>query len=1113
MSSRRICLMGLLLCLMVSRSWGLQLFHDLSDSFGDNHPQVSLAVATDAAGNSIITGKFEGTVDFGGGALTSTSAFDIFIAKFDSSGNHVWSDSYGGIGEDNGTSVAVDALGNVIVTGQFEQSVDFGGGTLTSAGGLDIFLVKLDPSGAHIWSDHYGNDLNQWSLDVAVGASNEIALTGYFKGTVNFGGGDLTASGTGTEDVFVARFDASGVHSWSDSYGDGDRQLARSVAIDGSGNLAITGRFEGIIDFGAGADTSAGSWDIFVAEFDSAGALLWSDGFGDVNQQFGQSVAFDGSGNVIVTGYMEGTVDFGGGGLSSAGGTDLFLAMFDGAGSHTWSRHFGDAANQLGQCVEVDGSGNIMVTGDFGGSLDFDGRVLTSAGGGDVFLVVLDDAGVSLWSQGFGDASPQYGTGATFASSGAVLATGYFEGSMDFGGGSLTSAGSSDIYLAKFIPGDLAIHYVTPTGAGAQDGSSWGNASDLQSALGAANAGDQIWVAAGTHKPGVDRTDTFSLRNEISIYGGFAGSEISWEERDVVGNVAVLSGDVDVSGVNDSYHVVTADSVDSTAVLDGVTISFGRAKGGSGMEQGRGGGIYIRASSPTLSSLIISDNTSASSGGGIYSDDSSIPRLKNVSFESNTAGPAGGGMFCYFAFLEDVVFIDNFSGDFGGGIFMAGGLVKNAKFCFNRSMGGFQQGYGGGIYITGGAYIPAANVSISNTIFYKNTASTGGGGLASDGNDTLSVLNSSFFGNVGQGEEGGAIFSNSYLRLENVILWGDTNKVGDIPSHPEYDEVYCSWGTVSYSIVMGGLPPEPLLIDLGGNLSIDPFYADPAIGDLRLISTSPAIDAGDSTVSNLPSTDIDGNPRVQNVTVDMGAYENYYNTSMGSGVSVSPIDETTGTTPVTVTYSEVTQFGTTTLITTSTAPPPPGGFTFGDMSTFYDLSTTAEYSGPIEICIEYDDTSLPGPESSLDLMHYDESLIPPAWVVVTSSRDTVLNILCGIDSSLSPFGIAFQDEITGVGEEGAPEALALHQNVPNPFNPATTIRYDVPAPGTRVRLLVYDVRGALVRRLVDEWKKGGVYEESWDGRNGRGVRVASGIYFYRLTSGSESITKKMVLVK
>jgi hypothetical protein len=161
----------------------------------------------------------------------------------------------------------------------------------------------------------------------------------------------------------------------------------------------------------------------------------------------------DASGNVLVTGYFAGTMDLGGGPLTSAGNQDLFVAKLDPSGAHVWSKHFGDTGIQQGQSIAVDASGNVLVTGHFAGTMDLGGGPLTSTVGSlDLFVAKLDPSGAHVWSKRFGDASDQVGQGIAADSAGNVLVTGFFNGAMDFGFGVITSAGGNDIFVAKLTP-------------------------------------------------------------------------------------------------------------------------------------------------------------------------------------------------------------------------------------------------------------------------------------------------------------------------------------------------------------------------------------------------------------------------------------------------------------------------------------------------------------------------------------------------------------------------------------------------------------------------------------------------------------------------------------
>lgn len=420
--------------------------HDWSKAIGGR------SVKIDASGDVVLVGSLYGTVDFGGGPLTSAGSTDVFIAKFDADGNHLWSKRFGDENDQIGEGVAVDGSGNVVITGWFTGTVDFGGGPLVSTDyDIDVFVAKFDADGNHLWSKRF--DSSVYGLEVistvAVDGSDNVVIAEQFVGTVDFGGVPLTSAGS--VDIAVAKFDASGGHLWSKGFGDDNYQIAQSIAADGSGNVVITGYFGGTVDFGGGPLSSWGS-DMFLAEFDAGGNHIWSKRFGSEFSGYsiqGQSVTTDSSGNVVVTGYFNNTVDFGGGPLTSAGyAIDIFVAKFDVNGNDLWSRNFGDTDYQLGQAVAVDGSGNIVLTGHFWGTVDFGGGPLTALPFfEDIFIAKLDTDGNYIWSQGFGGDYTDRGLSVAGGGSDSFVATGSFSGTVDFGGGPLTGFA----FLVKFI--------------------------------------------------------------------------------------------------------------------------------------------------------------------------------------------------------------------------------------------------------------------------------------------------------------------------------------------------------------------------------------------------------------------------------------------------------------------------------------------------------------------------------------------------------------------------------------------------------------------------------------------------------------------------------------
>jgi hypothetical protein len=416
--------------------------------FGDAAAQSVAGIAT-YAGGAVITGNLAGTVNFGGGALTSAGATDVFVASYDAQGLPLWSKRFGDVAAQTASRVAVDAAGNVAIVGDFAGKTDFGAGALTSAGATDVFLVKLSATGALLWAKSFGNAVAQNGFDVAFAPNGDVVITGSFAGAINLGGGAMTSAGA--TDLFVGRLDPDGTFLWGKRFGDAAAQAGKGIAVDSQGNVIVVGDVAGSVDFGAGALTSAGATDVAVVKLDPTGNHIYSKLFGNLAAQTVARVAVDSVGNLLLTGSAAGKIDFGGGALSSVGGTDIFVAKLTSGGVHLWSKLYGAAGNQDGRDLAVDPGGAVLIAGDFTTTADFGGGVLTSAGATDGFVVKLDPFGAHVWSKRLGDAVAQSVAGVAADKSGVFVA-GTFAGIVNPGGGALTSAGATDVLVAKLAP-------------------------------------------------------------------------------------------------------------------------------------------------------------------------------------------------------------------------------------------------------------------------------------------------------------------------------------------------------------------------------------------------------------------------------------------------------------------------------------------------------------------------------------------------------------------------------------------------------------------------------------------------------------------------------------
>ncbi|GAB3689742.1 hypothetical protein GCM10027592_06470 [Spirosoma flavus] len=366
------------------------------------------------------------------------------------------------------------------------------------------------------------------------------------------------------------------------------------------------------------------------------------------------------------------------------------------------------------------------------------------------------------------------------------------------------------------------IRYVKPTASGLGNGSSWENASSsLQTMIDSSTVGDQVWVAAGTYKPTstTARDISFTMKNGVAIYGGFAGSEMTLSQRpDTMPSSTTLSGDIGTVGDNtdNSFHIVVAPYLlNATAILDGFVITAGNANtetnnGGAGMING--------SSSPLIRRCFFVANRSIGTGGAIYNSNAN-PKLINCSFLDNVAGKGGA--------------IGNYS--FAAGV--SSPQLINCSFQNNTA------NQGGAIYNYADFRFSETSPTLTNCSFQGNSA-----------------------------EQGGAVYSDNYRSssltyMVNCVLWNN----GGANTFVMYGNYVLSYVALRYSLIdasatVYGAEPGTM------TTTTTPFASTTST---VLSLTSLAINSGDpsTTTATVGTTDLAGNPRFTQGRIDMGAYE------------------------------------------------------------------------------------------------------------------------------------------------------------------------------------------------------------------------------------------------
>jgi hypothetical protein len=383
---------------------------------GAGGSSLANSIAKDAAGNLYITGTFTGIVDFDPSVSTAnlnsgSAATDVFVARYNSSGNYVWAKSIGVAGSyEAANEIKVDAAGNSVTTGNFYGTIDF------------------DPSAS-------------------------VA--------------NITASGGSFRDVFIWKLDANGNFVWAKAVGGALDDSGQSVYLDAAGNVFTAGYFSSVTDLNPSATTttfnSGAGYGTFILKLDAGGNYIFASTFSTSSgNAIPQAIAIDGGGNICTQGYLSGTADFDPGGgvinYSSLAFNDIFVSKLDPSGNYVWTKLLSGSANEVPYGMVLDANNNIFSTGTFQGTVDFDpsGSIynVTSNGSNDIFISKLDANGVFMCAGNMGGTNMDEGRGICLDPSGNIHNSGYYISTADFdpgaGSSTITTSGSNDAYISKY---------------------------------------------------------------------------------------------------------------------------------------------------------------------------------------------------------------------------------------------------------------------------------------------------------------------------------------------------------------------------------------------------------------------------------------------------------------------------------------------------------------------------------------------------------------------------------------------------------------------------------------------------------------------------------------
>lgn len=439
-----------------------------SKAFGTTaNDQFGNVIRALSDGSVVLAGSLSDSINFGCKTLDSELGIpDIFLLKLDALGNCVFAAKFGINGAyEYAYDIAIDANDDILMTGGFAgMGIDFGGGSLGGKGPNDIYLVRFNKDGMHVWSKQYGDNKDQLANSLGLDGQGNMIMAGDFGGVIDFGGGvGVTENSTSQLAGFVAKLDPQGKHIFSDAFRvpnmAGNFLRETRAAVDKQGNITVVGRFNGMLTVGNEAPVSSSGIgaDLFAIRYDSTGKLLSVKTFGSTNDDWAPYVATGPDGSIYIAGKTLGSpldlTDLGGSSIAGMGGGDAYILKLNPDGTFAQARVFGDASDQSVTSIAVDPLGHVLLGGYYKGSINFGKGALGTAMNNTLYLAKLDTDLNQLWSRAFFSNQAQSNIRLGTDAAANILLTGGFYGSLQIEmGASLASQGNVDIFVGKLAP-------------------------------------------------------------------------------------------------------------------------------------------------------------------------------------------------------------------------------------------------------------------------------------------------------------------------------------------------------------------------------------------------------------------------------------------------------------------------------------------------------------------------------------------------------------------------------------------------------------------------------------------------------------------------------------
>jgi len=439
-------------------------------SAGGTSSENGLGITTLSDNSIVVTGLYSGTATFGAGEagstiLTSAGSDDVFVAKYNPDGTLAFAKSAGGTGFERGSDITTLSDNSVVVTGHYSGTATFGAGeagvtTLTTAGQKDIFVAKYNPDGTLAFAKSASGTSENSGHSITTLSDNSVVVTGEYRGITTFGAGEAgstTLTSAGDLDFFVAKYNPDGTLAFAKSASGTTNEAGFGITTLSDDSVVVTGQYDGIATFGAGEAgvtilTTAGGFDVFVAKYNPDGTLAFAKSAGGTTDESDQGflgITALSDDSVVVTGEYSGTATFGAGEagvttLISAGGFEVFVAKYNPDGTLAFAKSAGGTGSDFGSDITALSDNSIVITGTYSGTATFGAgeagvTTLISAGSFDIFVAKYNPDGTLAFAKSVGGTGFDRGNDITTLSDKSVVVTGQYASTATFGAGDARS--------------------------------------------------------------------------------------------------------------------------------------------------------------------------------------------------------------------------------------------------------------------------------------------------------------------------------------------------------------------------------------------------------------------------------------------------------------------------------------------------------------------------------------------------------------------------------------------------------------------------------------------------------------------------------------------------